>query len=98
MFSQPHSSLNRFADQQDRKTELFLCLLSWIDFLKPKFVYFENVAGFTTSRLPFGGNKDFDYSKIDSGILKLFVHALLSLGYAYLSFLTLVPALISVID
>jgi DNA (cytosine-5)-methyltransferase 1 len=49
--SQPHSTLNMFQKADDRKTNLILPVLSFIDFLKVKFVVFENVRGFLSFNL-----------------------------------------------
>ncbi|KAI6000261.1 S-adenosyl-L-methionine-dependent methyltransferase, partial [Pisolithus marmoratus] len=48
---QPHSQLNMFQKANDRKSNLILNILSWVDFLKPKYCIFENVRGFLAYNL-----------------------------------------------
>ncbi|KAH9935023.1 uncharacterized protein B0H18DRAFT_1082741 [Fomitopsis serialis] len=43
---QPHSRLNMYQHANDRKSHLVLNLLSWVDFLQPRYCVFENVRGF----------------------------------------------------
>lgn len=43
---QPHSRLNMFVKANDRKSNLILNVLSWVDFMQPKHCFFENVRGF----------------------------------------------------
>lgn len=43
---QPHSRLNMFVKANDRKSNLILNVLSWVDFMEPKYCFFENVRGF----------------------------------------------------
>jgi DNA (cytosine-5)-methyltransferase 1 len=49
--SPPHSGLNVFFKANDRKNNLILNLLSWVDFTQPKFCFFENVRGFLSFSL-----------------------------------------------
>lgn len=51
LYSQTHSSLNMYRRANDRKSHLILNLLSWVDFLQPRFCFFENVRGFLTYNL-----------------------------------------------
>lgn len=44
--SQPHSRLNMYVKANDRKSNLILNVLSWVDFMQPKYCFFENVRGF----------------------------------------------------
>lgn len=78
--SQSHSMLNQYRQADDRKTNLMLNLLSWVDFLQPKFCFFENVRGFmsykldatqASSRAVEGG--------IEMGGLKLLIRVLVAL-------------------
>ncbi|KAG1839477.1 S-adenosyl-L-methionine-dependent methyltransferase [Suillus tomentosus] len=43
---QPHSRLNMYVKANDRKSNLILNVLSWVDFMQPKYCFFENVRGF----------------------------------------------------
>lgn len=66
----------------DRKSHLILNLLSWVDFLRPKYCCFENVRGF----LGYGINAtQVGPHKIEGGIkmggLKFVVKAMLAMGY-----------------
>jgi len=69
-----------FQKADDKKSNLILNLLSWVDFLKPKFCFFENVRGFlqfslnTTqlSQYCVGGG-------IKMGGLKFLIYALLAM-------------------
>ncbi|KAI0828845.1 S-adenosyl-L-methionine-dependent methyltransferase [Trametes gibbosa] len=79
---QPHSQLNMFRKANDRKTHLMLNLLSWVDFLKPKYCFFENVRGFLNCGLH---AKQAGKYRVEGGIkmggLKFFTRALLAMGY-----------------
>ncbi|KAH9849210.1 S-adenosyl-L-methionine-dependent methyltransferase [Lenzites betulinus] len=79
---QPHSQLNMFRKANDRKTHLMLNLLSWVDFLKPKFCFFENVRGFLNCSLH---ARQAGKYRVEGGIkmggLKFFTRALLAMGY-----------------
>ncbi len=44
--SQSYSTLNTYQQAHDWKSHLMLTLLSWVDFLRPKYCFFENVKGF----------------------------------------------------
>ncbi|KAG0703678.1 S-adenosyl-L-methionine-dependent methyltransferase, partial [Suillus ampliporus] len=48
---QPHSRLNMFVKANDRKSNLILNVLSWVDFMQPKYCFFENVRGFLSFSL-----------------------------------------------
>lgn len=76
--SQPHTNLNRFAKVDDRKTELFLTVLSYVDFYKPSYLYFENVPDFARTKII--APDDGEGFAIEGGVFKLFVHALLTMG------------------
>jgi DNA (cytosine-5)-methyltransferase 1 len=43
--------MNMFQKANDIKSNLILNVLSWVDFLKPKFCIFENVRGFLSFNL-----------------------------------------------
>ena len=89
--SQPHSSLNRFKRANDRKSHLILNLLSWVDFLQPKYCFFENVKGFLKYSL--NASQDGQHKVkggIEMGGLKFLVHALLAMRRV--SFLRFVDA------
>ncbi|KAI0756373.1 S-adenosyl-L-methionine-dependent methyltransferase [Daedaleopsis nitida] len=79
---QPHSGLNMFQKVHDRKSHLMLTLLAWVDFLRPKYCFFENVRGFLRYNLHASqAGKHKVKGGIDKGGLKFMVHALLSMGY-----------------
>ncbi|KAH9901025.1 S-adenosyl-L-methionine-dependent methyltransferase [Cubamyces lactineus] len=79
---QPHSHLNMFRKANDRKSHLMLNLLSWVDFLKPKYCFFENVRGFLSYNLH---ARQAGRYRVEGGIkmggLKFFVRCLLAMGY-----------------
>ena len=69
-----------FQKADDKKSNLILNLLSWVDFLKPKFCFFENVRGF----LQFSLNAtQLSQYRVGGGIkmggLKFLVYALLAM-------------------
>ncbi|KAI0747841.1 S-adenosyl-L-methionine-dependent methyltransferase [Daedaleopsis nitida] len=79
---QPHSTLNMFQKAHDRKSHLMLTLLAWVDFLRPKYCYFENVRGFLKYNLhATQAGRHRVEGGIDKGGLKFLVHALLSMDY-----------------
>ncbi|EIW64172.1 S-adenosyl-L-methionine-dependent methyltransferase [Trametes versicolor FP-101664 SS1] len=79
---QPHSQLNMFKKANDRKTNLILNLLSWVDFLRPKYCFFENVRGFLSSTLH---ARQASKYRVEGGIkmggLKFLTRSLLAMGY-----------------
>ncbi|CCM04603.1 uncharacterized protein FIBRA_06785 [Fibroporia radiculosa] len=79
---QPHSRLNMFQRANDRKSHLILNLLSWIDFLRPKYCFLENVRGFLSYSL--NATQAGRY-RVEGGIamggLKFVIHALLAMNY-----------------
>ncbi|KAK7686545.1 hypothetical protein QCA50_010145 [Cerrena zonata] len=79
---QPHSTLNMYQNAHDKKSHLILNLLSWVDFLKPKYCFFENVRGFMKYKL---NAQQKDRYKIIGGIelggLKFVIRAMLAMGY-----------------
>ena len=79
--SQSFSGLNRFKHSHARKSHLILTLLSWVDFLRPKYCLFENVRGF----LSYGLHASSDgrhraKGEIGKGGLKFIVSALIAMG------------------
>ncbi|KAH9942756.1 S-adenosyl-L-methionine-dependent methyltransferase [Amylocystis lapponica] len=79
---QPHSRLNMFQRANDRKSHLILNLLAWVDFLKPKFCFFENVRGFLSYNL--NATQAGRYQTkggIKMGGLKFLIRALLAMNY-----------------
>lgn len=66
----------------DVKSNLILTALSWVDYLKPKHVYFENVPGFL--RFSFDAEQA-GLNRVEGGIhmggMKFIVRALIDLGY-----------------
>ena len=74
--------MNMYPKASDRKSHLILNLLSWVDFLQPKYCYFENVRGFMQYAL--NGKQATRHSVkggISTGGLKFFARALIALGY-----------------
>ncbi|KAL4250277.1 DNA (cytosine-5)-methyltransferase [Abortiporus biennis] len=79
---QPHSRLNMFQKADDKKSHLILNLLSWVDFLKPKYCYFENVRGFLKYNLQAKQfNKYTTRGGIEMGGLKFVLRALIAMNY-----------------
>ena len=69
-----------FRKAHDRKSHLILNLLSWVDFLQPKYCFFENVKGFLKYSL--NASQDGQHKVkggIEMGGLKFLVHALLAM-------------------
>lgn len=70
-----------YQNAHDRKSHLILNLLSWVDFLKPKYCYFENVRGFMQYKL---NAQQKDRHKIVGGIelggLKFVIRAMIAMG------------------
>ncbi|KAI0720035.1 S-adenosyl-L-methionine-dependent methyltransferase [Cerioporus squamosus] len=79
---QSFSSLNRFKHKHARRNHLMLNLLSWIDFLRPKYCFLENVRGFLSYTLH-GSSRGRHRAdgEIAKGGLKFLVSALLAMGY-----------------
>ncbi|KAL1715940.1 S-adenosyl-L-methionine-dependent methyltransferase [Schizophyllum commune] len=79
---QSHSLLNRFRRIGDKKNNLIWNALSWVGFLKPKYVFFENVPGFLQyNLLPRQVSPNRLAGGIEKGGLKLCVRALAEMGY-----------------
>ncbi|KAH9984055.1 S-adenosyl-L-methionine-dependent methyltransferase, partial [Russula compacta] len=79
---QPHSQLNMFQKANDVKSNLILNLLSWVDFLEPKYCIFENVRGFLSYNLnAIQVDEHRTAGGISMGGLKFLVHAMLALNY-----------------
>ncbi|KAI9510780.1 S-adenosyl-L-methionine-dependent methyltransferase [Russula earlei] len=79
---QPHSQLNMFQKANDVKTNLILNLLSWVDFLQPRYCIFENVRGFLSYNLnAIQVDKHRTGGGISMGGLKFLVHAMLAMNY-----------------
>lgn len=72
-----------YKTADDIKSNLILTCLSWVDHLKPKIVYFENVPGFL--RFSFDAEQA-GLHKVEGGIpmggMKFVLRAMLDLGYA----------------
>ncbi|KAF9469568.1 S-adenosyl-L-methionine-dependent methyltransferase [Collybia nuda] len=79
---QPHSDLNMYKKAGDTKSNLVLTALSWVEYLKPKVVYFENVPGFL--KFSFDAEQAGQH-RVEGGIpmggMKFIVRALIDLGY-----------------
>jgi DNA (cytosine-5)-methyltransferase 1 len=71
-----------FRKADDRKSNLILTILSFIDFIRPKFVIFENVRGFlqyNLNAIQVGIHRT--RGGIKMGGLKFVEAALIKLGY-----------------
>ncbi|TFY55316.1 hypothetical protein EVG20_g9367 [Dentipellis fragilis] len=79
---QPHSGLNMFQKANDRKSNLILNLLSWVDIMRPNYCVFENVKGFLSFNL---NSVQKDQYQTEGGItmggLKFVYRALLAMNY-----------------
>ncbi|KAI0069446.1 S-adenosyl-L-methionine-dependent methyltransferase [Panus rudis PR-1116 ss-1] len=74
-----------YQKANDRKTHLILNLLSWVDFMKPKYCFFENVRGFMYHKLnAVQANRYSLTGGIDMGGLKFRVRAMIAMGYQVL--------------
>ncbi|KAF4607079.1 hypothetical protein EYR38_001136 [Pleurotus pulmonarius] len=81
---QSHSGLNRFKKVNDSRSNLILTALSYVDFLRPRYCYFENVRGFL--QFTINGEqarKDAGVGGIDMGGLKFLLRVLDELGYQH---------------
>jgi DNA (cytosine-5)-methyltransferase 1 len=71
-----------FQKANDMKSNLILNLLSWVDFLEPKYCFFENVRGFLSYNL---NATQVDEHRTAGGInmggLKFLVQAMLSMKF-----------------
>jgi DNA (cytosine-5)-methyltransferase 1 len=71
-----------FQKANDMKSNLILNLLSWVDFLEPKYCVFENVRGFLSYNL---NATQMDEHRTVGGInmggLKFLVQAMLSMKF-----------------
>ncbi|KAK1234239.1 hypothetical protein PQX77_002546 [Marasmius sp. AFHP31] len=79
---QPHSDLNMFKKADDRKSNLILTMLSYVDFYQPSYVFIENVSGFL--RFNLGATQRDRYTTeggITQGGLKLLTQALTEMNY-----------------
>ena len=71
-----------FQKANDIKSNLILNLLSWVDFLEPKYCIFENVRGFLSYNLnAIQVDEHRTAGGISMGGLKFLVHAMLSMKY-----------------
>jgi DNA (cytosine-5)-methyltransferase 1 len=72
--------MNMFQKANDIKSNLILNVLSWVDFLKPKFCIFENVRGFLSFNL---NTTQAGIHRVEGGIemggLKFIIHALVEM-------------------
>lgn len=77
--------MNMFRKANDRKSNLILNILSWVDFLKPQYCIFENVRGFLQYSLKArqdGPNRV--KGGIPMGGLKLVIRGLTDMGHVFL--------------
>lgn len=71
-----------FPKARDLRNELFLNTISWVDYLRPKFVLFENVDGFVTHRInAIQEDQHTVRGGIEQGGLKFVLRALVSMGF-----------------
>lgn len=74
-----------FQKANDVKSNLILNLLSWIDFLQPKYCFFENVRGFLSFNL---NAYQVDQYRVEGGInmggLKFVVRAMTAMEYVHI--------------
>ncbi|KAJ6520196.1 S-adenosyl-L-methionine-dependent methyltransferase [Mycena sanguinolenta] len=81
---QSHSGLNMYRKAEDRKSNLILTALSYVDFLRPDFFVLENVPGFLKySLLAQQASRHRVEGGIEMGGLKLMLRALLEMGYQW---------------
>ena len=74
-----------FQHANDRKSHLILNLLSWVDFLRPKYCVFENVRGFLRYNLhAYQAGKHRVEGGVEMGGVKFLVRALLAMRLAFL--------------
>jgi DNA (cytosine-5)-methyltransferase 1 len=71
-----------YKKADDTKSNLVLTTLSWVDYLRPKIVYFENVPGFL--RFSFNAEQAGQH-RVEGGIhmggMKFIVRAMIDMGY-----------------
>ncbi|KAL0951895.1 hypothetical protein HGRIS_008552 [Hohenbuehelia grisea] len=81
---QSHSGLNMYKKAEDIKSNLILTALSYVDFLRPNYCYFENVRGFLSFHL---GSTQVDEHRTEGGIqmggMKFLLRALDEMGYQF---------------
>ncbi|KAF8215788.1 S-adenosyl-L-methionine-dependent methyltransferase [Mycena galopus ATCC 62051] len=81
---QSHSGLNMYRKAEDRKSNLILTALSFVDFLRPDFFFLENVPGFLKYNLLAEQASRYRVEGgIEMGGLKLVLRALLDMGYQW---------------
>uniref|UniRef100_A0A0W0FBK8 DNA (cytosine-5-)-methyltransferase n=1 Tax=Moniliophthora roreri TaxID=221103 RepID=A0A0W0FBK8_MONRR len=79
---QTHSRLNMYKQADDRKSNLILPLLSFIDFYRPTYVFLENVPGFLMYNLLAIQKDRYNLEGgIKQGGVKLLVRVLVDMGY-----------------
>ena len=71
-----------FQKARDRRNELFLNTISWVDHLRPRFAIFENVEGFVSYRI---SATQKDRHTVEGGVkqggLKFLLRALTTMGW-----------------
>jgi len=73
-----------FKKADDVKSNLILTALSYLDFYKPIYAFFENVPGFMNFHLQADRpNLHGAKGEVDKGGLKLFVRALIDMKYVF---------------
>ncbi|KAJ3509389.1 hypothetical protein NLJ89_g5249 [Agrocybe chaxingu] len=81
---QSHSTLNMYKKEDDVKSNLILTTLSFVDFYRPTYAFFENVPGFLNFHLNAErANEHGATGEIERGGLKLYQvrHGLLQAGH-----------------
>ena len=80
--SQTHSTMNMFKVADDIKSNLILTTLSFLDYYRPAYAFFENVPGFLNYSL---NATQVDRHRIEGGLemggLKLLVRAMIDMGF-----------------
>jgi DNA (cytosine-5)-methyltransferase 1 len=79
--SQPHSTLNRFSKEDDPKSNLILTTLGYINYLEPKHVVIENVAGFLSYNVGAISERVKQPKAVRATGFRFLVSALTALGY-----------------
>ncbi|KAK7063908.1 mitogen-activated protein kinase [Favolaschia claudopus] len=81
---QSHSGLNMFRKAEDRKSNLILTAVSYVDFFRPSFFFLENVPGFLKyNLLAQQASRYRTEGGIEMGGLKLLLRALIDMGYQW---------------
>jgi len=84
-----------FKKADDVKSNLILTALSYLDFYKPTYAFFENVPGFVNFHLQADrANLHGAKGEIEKGGLKIFIRGLIDMKYGHLANFAVVNGLI----